>query len=105
MAATPLPALTDADLAQMFELAPVSLWLEDFSGLKDLFERWRAEGVTDLRSWLLADRARLRECTRRLLVLAVNQRTAITCRSYQLESLRWLNAMMSPERIRGRACA
>jgi diguanylate cyclase (GGDEF)-like protein len=75
MAANTLPALTDADLAQMFELAPVSLWLEDFSGLKSLFERWRAEGVTDLRAWLRADRERLRDCTRQLQVLAVNRRT------------------------------
>ncbi len=29
----------------MFELAPVSLWLEDYSEVRELFERWRAEGV------------------------------------------------------------
>lgn len=29
----------------MFELAPVSLWLEDYSALKQLFEAWRAEGA------------------------------------------------------------
>ena len=75
MAATVLPSLSDADLAQMFELAPASLWLEDFSGLKALFEAWRAAGVTDLRAWLQADRQRLRECTRQLKVLAVNRRT------------------------------
>src|SRR5207247_11390007 len=38
--------------ADMFELAPVSLWLEDYSALKALFERWRAEGVRDLRAHL-----------------------------------------------------
>ena len=27
--------------AEMFELAPVSLWLEDYSALKALFEQWR----------------------------------------------------------------
>jgi diguanylate cyclase (GGDEF)-like protein len=68
-------ALNDQDLAQMFELAPVSLWLEDFSGVKRLFERWRAEGVQDLRAFLRADRARVRECTREIQVLQVNRRT------------------------------
>ena len=29
------------DDAEMFELAPVSLWLEDYSGLKRLFAAWR----------------------------------------------------------------
>ena len=37
------------DFEEMFELAPVSLWLEDYSALHALFERWRAAGITDLR--------------------------------------------------------
>lgn len=68
-------AVPDDDFAQMFELAPVSLWLEDFSGLATLFAQWRAEGVSDLRSHLLADRARIARCTRELKVLQVNRRT------------------------------
>ena len=65
----------DHDFAAMFELAPVSLWLEDFSGLARLFAQWRAEGVSDLRTWLRADRARIAQCTRELKVLRVNRRT------------------------------
>ena len=61
--------------ADMFELAPVSLWLEDYSALKSLFERWRAEGVHDLRAHLRGDRARIAECSRCLQVLRVNRRT------------------------------
>lgn len=63
------------DFAQMFELAPVSLWLEDFSGLARLFAQWRAEGVSDLRAHLRADRARITACTREIKVLKVNRRT------------------------------
>ena len=40
--------VTSGDDVEMFDLAPVSLWLEDFSGVKRLFEEWRAAGVTDL---------------------------------------------------------
>lgn len=65
----------DDDFAQMFELAPVSLWLEDFSGLAALFAQWRREGVADLRSHLLSDRSRITRCTRELKVLKVNRRT------------------------------
>lgn len=61
--------------AEMFELAPVSLWLEDYSGLKPLFARWRAEGVTDLRSWLRADPTRVAECAQCIQLLQVNRRT------------------------------
>ena len=39
------------DGTEMFELAPVSLWIEDYSGVKALFEEWRAIGVTDARAW------------------------------------------------------
>ena len=59
----------------MFGLAPVSLWLEDYSALKQLFDQWRAEGVTDIRTYLAQDPARLRACSSALKVLKVNQRT------------------------------
>lgn len=59
----------------LFDLAPVSLWLEDFSELAVLFRRWRDEGVTDLRAHLAADPSRLAACSRSLRVLRVNRRT------------------------------
>lgn len=59
----------------MFELAPVSLWLEDFSGLARLFAQWRAAGVSDLRAHLRADPARVQACTAALRVLQVNRQT------------------------------
>ncbi len=37
------------DDAGTFDLAPVSHWLEDYSGLKTLFDEWRRAGITDLR--------------------------------------------------------
>jgi diguanylate cyclase (GGDEF)-like protein/PAS domain S-box-containing protein len=61
--------------ADMFELAPVSLWLEDYSGLKSLFDQWRAEGVGNLRAFLRQDRSRVAECSRRIQLLRVNRRT------------------------------
>ena len=63
------------EYADMFELAPVSLWLEDYSELKRLFERWRADGVTDLREYLYAHREKVAECSRCLRILKVNRRT------------------------------
>jgi len=60
---------------EMFELAPTSLWLEDYSALHRLFEHWRADGVTDLRTHLTADPARVAECSQCLRVLKVNRRT------------------------------
>ncbi len=76
-----------ADYEHMFELTPVSLWLEDFSELKRLFDGWRAQGVTDIRAHLFEDRARLRQCSASLRVLQVNRRTLELFSADSLEHL------------------
>ncbi len=70
------PSLSSGtDFEHMFDLAPTSLWLEDFSALKQLFDVWRAEGVTDLIEHLAQDSARVHQCIACYKVLRVNQRT------------------------------
>jgi diguanylate cyclase (GGDEF)-like protein len=59
----------------MFEMAPVSLWLEDFSALKHMFDRWRATGVTDLRAHLSVHPELVAQCAGALKILKVNRRT------------------------------
>lgn len=66
---------SQADFEYMFELAPVSLWLEDYSGVQALFARWRAEGVQDLAAYLRAHPERLGDYGAAIRVLRVNQRT------------------------------
>ncbi|SMG59138.1 sensor domain-containing diguanylate cyclase [Paraburkholderia susongensis] len=68
------PAPINED-AGMFELAPVSLWLEDFSGVRALFDEWRAAGVTDLRAHFADDPHRVAECAHRIGVVKVNRQT------------------------------
>ncbi len=63
------------DYEAMFERAPVSLWLEDYSALHALFADWRAAGVIDLRAHLNSDRARVAECSRCIRVVKVNRKT------------------------------
>ena len=69
------PEFVRSDDAEMFELAPVSLWLEDYSGLKRLFAQWREAGVTDLRQYLLENRARVQQCSEQIKLLKVNRAT------------------------------
>jgi diguanylate cyclase (GGDEF)-like protein len=62
-------------LLDFFDVTPTSLWLEDYSALRALFDTWRAEGVSDLRAYLLADPQRVASCSACIRVLKVNQRT------------------------------
>jgi diguanylate cyclase (GGDEF)-like protein/PAS domain S-box-containing protein len=63
------------DDAKMFDLAPVSLWIEDYSAVKALFEQWRSEGVSDIKAFLAADPDRVRLCSQRIRILKVNRKT------------------------------
>lgn len=64
-----------ADFEHLFESAPISLWLEDYSALKTLFDSWRAEGILDFASYLRASPERLAQCSACLKVIKVNQKT------------------------------
>ncbi|SAK60120.1 histidine kinase [Caballeronia catudaia] len=70
-----MPASVPEDDADMFDLAPVYLWLEDFSAVREQFERWRAAGVADLRAFLAENPERVAECSSRIRVVTVNRRT------------------------------
>lgn len=59
----------------LFDLTPMSLWLEDYSGVKLLLETWRAQGVTSLRKYLLADLARVKACASLIRVVEINAKT------------------------------
>ncbi|MCJ7996188.1 GGDEF domain-containing protein [Rhizobium cremeum] len=67
-----MPEAFDSDI---FNLAPIAMWIEDFSEVKAQFDIWRAEGVTDIRGFLRADVSRIAECSRRIRVLDVNRKT------------------------------
>ena len=71
----PLPSTDLNDDSKMFELAPVSLWIEDYSAVKALFEQWRAAGVSDIRAFLSANHDRVRQCSERIHILKVNRKT------------------------------
>ncbi len=62
-------------LITLFEYAPISLWEQDFSGIKQLFDELRRVGVESLESYLDTRPAFVDECMRQIKVLNVNQKT------------------------------
>ncbi len=75
------------DKASIFDLAPISLWLEDYSGLRRQFDAWRSEGITDLKAFLTEDTSRLRICTSHIRVLKVNRRTLMMFEANDIDHL------------------
>jgi diguanylate cyclase (GGDEF)-like protein len=67
-----MPNSIDSDV---FNLAPIAMWIEDFSAVADLFNHWRTQGVVDIRSYLREDTARIAECSKRIQVIDVNRKT------------------------------
>ena len=63
------------EFEHLFEHAPISLWLEDYSALKTLFNTWQEEGVVDLRAHLYQAPERAQQCARCYQVLRVNRKT------------------------------
>jgi len=59
----------------LFTYAPISLWEEDYSEIKQEFDRLRAEGVEDLRAHLAADPQAVDRFMSMIRVLDVNQKT------------------------------
>ncbi|WP_269499766.1 sensor domain-containing diguanylate cyclase [Castellaniella sp. S9] len=69
------PEMQGFRLDDFFDVMPMSLWLEDYSALYELFERWRAEGVVNFQAWLAEDHARLLQCAGAIRLVRVNRQT------------------------------
>ena len=69
------PLSTAADFELLFESAPISLWLEDYSALKLLFDDLRTQGVVDLAAHIAQTPGLLTRCLACYRVLKVNRKT------------------------------
>lgn len=78
---------TAFDMA-LFDLTPVSLWLEDYSGVRRRMERWAAEGMTDVRRWLEDDPARVLQLSAEITVVRINRRALALYGARDLDELR-----------------
>ncbi|MDO9417238.1 sensor domain-containing diguanylate cyclase [Pararhizobium sp.] len=67
--------MADVAEADTFDLAPIAMWIEDFSAIKRMFDRWRADGVEDIRAFFREDLERVAECSRAIRVIKVNRKT------------------------------
>ena len=71
----------------LFEHSPVSLWVEDYTGIKRLFAVLRAQGEQDLARYLRANPDFVQACITSIRVVDVNQRTLNLFRAPTKEAL------------------
>jgi PAS domain S-box-containing protein len=64
---------SEARYREIFSAAPVSIWEEDFSGVKALVDEWRAHGVRDLRAHLDAHPELVRQAVEAVRVVDMNE--------------------------------
>lgn len=62
-------------LITLFEYAPISLWEQDFSRIKALFDDLKRQGIINFESYLNSHPEFIDECMREIKVLNVNQQT------------------------------
>jgi diguanylate cyclase (GGDEF)-like protein len=67
--------MMDYASSDIFNLAPVAMWIEDFSGVKQQFDVWRSQGVSDIRAFLREDLSRVAKCAAKIRVMEVNAKT------------------------------
>ncbi len=67
----------------LFEHSPISIWVEDFSAVKQYIENLRKSGVVDFRSYFRENPQAVSDCSGLIKVLDVNQ---ITLKRYKAKS-------------------
>lgn len=72
----------------VFEHAPISLWIEDFSGIRALFDGWRADGLEDIDEFFLTQPSAVDACAAAIRILAVNRRALELVGARDIEELR-----------------
>ncbi len=66
---------TTEHFESLFMYAPISLWEEDYSGIKLFFDELRSRGITDLNRYFDDHPADIDACMKRIKVLHVNNAT------------------------------
>src|SRR5881409_3458194 len=59
----------------LFEHSPVSLWVEDFSTIKQLIDEVRAQGIDDFRTFIDVHPEFITRCMQEIRVIDVNRQT------------------------------
>lgn len=74
------------DLA-IFDLSPIAMWIQDYSGVKKIFESWQAQGISNIREYLIENPSRLMPCLATIKTIRINQSTLKLYEADNLEGI------------------
>ncbi len=79
--------MTESFYQKLFNESPVSIWIEDFSGICRYLDKLKEAKVHDIRAYFTTYPEKLRECLTELKVIDVNQTTLKMYRAENKEHL------------------
>lgn len=59
----------------IFDISPIPMWLEDYSEIKQLFNEWKKQGISDLRNYLEEHSDQVTLCAHKIKIIQVNKKT------------------------------
>jgi CheY-like chemotaxis protein len=71
----------------VFQNSPVSIWEEDFSAVKNLFDDLKKQRVADIEAWIDRHPEMVRLCSESVKILDVNQAAVALCGAANKETL------------------
>jgi diguanylate cyclase (GGDEF)-like protein len=61
--------------SSIFDISPTPMWLEDYSEIKEQFNQWKSQGITDIQAFLEEHPEQVTHCAHKIKILKVNKKT------------------------------
>lgn len=61
--------------SSIFDISPTPMWIEDYSEVREQFNQWKGQGITNLQSFLEENPDQITACAHKIKILHVNKKT------------------------------
>lgn len=72
---------------RIFDLSPIPMWIQDYSGVKKIFDQWNKDGIKDIKSYVLESPSRLFPCLATIQTTRINRSTLKLYEANSLEEI------------------
>ncbi|NHB58178.1 GGDEF domain-containing protein [Acinetobacter sp. 194] len=72
---------------RIFDLSPIPMWIQDYSGVKKIFDQWHLDGIEDIKAYILEQPSRLLPCLATIQTTRINRSTLKLYEANNLEEI------------------